>query len=141
LKFMAVEVEKHGYIFMTRPSMVPPGSKPMSVFRANPFHDFESVWWAFAWVLFHHTDKKSNEKEKAQRQHEEFQKAFPRWMGGFARRDFFANPFALQQASLTLCGTCRPLSVDLTSLSFALIDHYTLAETSLLKIEVTPRAS
>ncbi|KAG1795217.1 hypothetical protein EV424DRAFT_1496644, partial [Suillus variegatus] len=65
MHFMAVEVENQTYLFRSiTPHLRPLGKrKPHDSsllrnppFRMNFLHDIESVWWAFVWIFFYHTD-------------------------------------------------------------------------------------
>lgn len=132
MDFMAVEVDAHDYLFFTATRR----AEGEAVFRANFLHDFESVWWAFAWVLFYHTDKTSNDKQKAKLQHDAYKTAFPGWSG--ARHVFFIGGSTLSKACRTLCDACQPLFDDFWSIRTALHDHYRLAEISHPKIDASP---
>ncbi|KAG1757080.1 hypothetical protein EDB19DRAFT_1865936 [Suillus lakei] len=86
MHFMAVEVETQGYLFF------PPGACLLdeSSFRMNFLHDIESVWWAFTWIFFYHTDMEvANVDYSFDAQWKEYQVAFPGFVGRTSRRDFF----------------------------------------------------
>ncbi|KAG1719065.1 hypothetical protein EDB19DRAFT_2030564 [Suillus lakei] len=88
MHFMAVEVETQGYLFF------PPGACLLDEpsFRMNFLHDIESVWWAFTWIFFYHTDMDvANVDHSFDAQWKEYQVAFPGFVGRTSRRDFFLH--------------------------------------------------
>ncbi|KAF9236967.1 hypothetical protein BU15DRAFT_63578 [Melanogaster broomeanus] len=71
--FMACEVEAQAYRFLPDSTtegddLFMPATAPIArpPFRANPFHDLESLWWILMWVLHFHVDGKTKELGRGQ---------------------------------------------------------------------------
>ncbi|KAG1880979.1 hypothetical protein F4604DRAFT_1619960 [Suillus subluteus] len=138
MHFMAVEVEYQEYIFLP-PTSLPPGRSfrdtslpPSPPFRMNFLHDIESVWWAYTWIFFYHTDAitaNSNNNSDAHAQWRQFQLAFPGAIGRGTRQNFFINIRKLQETcnsilSDTFLDVCR----NIPHFAQALQDSYRTAE-------------
>ncbi|KAG1730422.1 uncharacterized protein EDB91DRAFT_1059502 [Suillus paluster] len=88
MHFMAVEVESQNYLFFPRHAR---HLDQLSICM-NFLHNIESIWWAFTWILFYHTDTKmvnTDHSFDAHAQLKEYQVAFPGFFGQTSRRDFF----------------------------------------------------
>ncbi|KAG1884539.1 hypothetical protein F4604DRAFT_1574269 [Suillus subluteus] len=120
MHFMAVEVERQTYIFRPPTSNIRPlgadtDLPPAPPFRMNFLHDIESVWWAFTWIFFYHTDTgtaDANDSFDVHAQWKEFQLAFPGTVGHASREDFFLYNEALQRTcdkalSKACCRACE----------------------------------
>ncbi|KAI5993483.1 hypothetical protein EDD15DRAFT_2438059 [Pisolithus albus] len=57
LGFMASEVEAQGYLFAPV-TVKAPGEDRNSLFKFNPLHDMESLWWIATWTLYYRVDQK-----------------------------------------------------------------------------------
>ncbi|KAG1802515.1 uncharacterized protein BJ212DRAFT_997875 [Suillus subaureus] len=121
IHFMAVEVEREKYLFRpTTSNLRPLGRDPHDTslplgppFRMNFLHDIESVWWAFTWIFFYHTDTDAadvNHPFNVHAQWEQFWLAFPGTVGQL-RWEFFVFGDELQTTcdkvlSETCCRVC-----------------------------------
>ncbi|KAG1764592.1 hypothetical protein EV702DRAFT_1051270 [Suillus placidus] len=129
MHFMAVEVESQEYLFSPRHAH----HRHQPSFRMNFLHDIESIWWAFTWILFYHTDKKTANADHsfdAHAQLKEYHSAFPGTVGQTSRRDFFLRTGKLQTKlenllSKTCFNVCSHIIPDF---AHALQDGYDKAE-------------
>ncbi|KAG1870556.1 hypothetical protein C8R48DRAFT_771007 [Suillus tomentosus] len=125
MHFMAVEVESQSYLFIPRHArrLDPPS------FRMNFLHDIESVWWAFTWIFFYHTDTTTeNADHSSDSQWKAYQVAFPGFVCQTSRRDFFVynRQKKLENFLTKTCfNVCGPIIPDFAD---ALIDGYDTAE-------------
>ncbi|KAG2336207.1 hypothetical protein BDR05DRAFT_971181 [Suillus weaverae] len=141
MHFMAVEVENQKYLFRSR-TLRPLGrrkphdsSLPRNPpFRMNFLHDIESVWWAFVWIFFYHTDTitataPADHSFDVHAQWTQFQLAFPGAIGQISRRDFFTDSETLQSICDTVISeTCRDFCDCIPHFAAALQDAYRKAE-------------
>ncbi|KAG1717928.1 uncharacterized protein EDB91DRAFT_1305156 [Suillus paluster] len=111
MHFMAVEVESQNYLFLPRHAHC----LDQPTFRMNFLHDIESIWWAFTWILFYHTDTKmanADHSFDAHAQLKEYQVAFP----GFKLENLLSK---------TCFNVCSPI---IPNFAAALQDGYERAE-------------
>jgi hypothetical protein len=132
MHFMALEVESQKYLFFPTPDPVPfDTGLPLKLpFRMNFLHDIESVWWAFTWIFFYHTDTEAaNAGHSFDAQWEQFQVAFPGTVGRTSRRDFFNDLRELHMSCKTvLSKTCFDVCRYIPHFAKALQDGYRKAE-------------
>ncbi|KAG2050360.1 hypothetical protein BDR06DRAFT_917969 [Suillus hirtellus] len=141
IHFMAVEVERQKYLFRPTTSNVRPvGRKPHDTslpfrppFRMNFLHDIESVWWAFTWIFFYHTDtdttNANHSLDALHAQWKKFQLAFPGTVGSPSRQDFFSFVDELQTVcDDVLSETCRDVGDCIPHFAGALQHGYRKAE-------------
>ncbi|KAG2353907.1 hypothetical protein BDR07DRAFT_1307859 [Suillus spraguei] len=129
MHFMAVEVESQNYLFFPRHAH----HRQQPSFRMNFLHDIESIWWAFTWILFYHTDTKTANADhsfEAHAQLKEYHSAFPGTVGQTSRLHFFLHTGQLQTKlenllSKTCFNVCSPIIPDF---AHALQDGYEKAE-------------
>ncbi|KAG2338830.1 hypothetical protein BDR05DRAFT_1003910 [Suillus weaverae] len=133
MHFMALEVESQKYLFLptlnrllldTDLSIDPPP------FRMNFLHDIESVWWAFTWIFFYHTDTQTvNAGHSFDTQWKAFQLAFPGTVGQISRHHFFTQVIELQVSCKTvLSKTCFDVCHRIPFFALTLQDAYRKAE-------------
>ncbi|KAF9225611.1 hypothetical protein BS17DRAFT_553782 [Gyrodon lividus] len=143
MQFMALEVENQEYLFQ------PPGASgndypdPLGTipadfvcctfpsFRMNFLHDIESVWWAFVWVFFYHTNTPDMgySLDELDAQWTQYQMAFPGAIGQSSRQNFFTNDGVLRRACHTLSAACRSVGVGgIVFFARALLESYREAE-------------
>jgi hypothetical protein len=95
----------------------------------NFLHDIESVWWAFTWIFFYHTDTTTeNADHSSDAQWKAYQVAFPGFVCQTSRRDFFVynRQKKLENFLTKTCfNVCGPIIPDFAD---ALIDGYYTAE-------------
>ncbi|KAG1884235.1 hypothetical protein F4604DRAFT_1952371 [Suillus subluteus] len=145
IHFMAVEVEYQEYIFLP-PTSLPPGGTfpdtdfpPPPPFRMNFLHDIESVWWAYTWIFFYHTDTitaKSNNSFDVHAQWRTFQLAFPGAIGHGTRQNFFANIRKLHEARKSISDTCLHVCHNIPHFAQTLQDSYRTAESKYPLLEL-----
>ncbi|KAG1884537.1 hypothetical protein F4604DRAFT_1648223 [Suillus subluteus] len=151
IHFMAVEVESQQYHFWPEKSdPSSPGRDSLDTdlpldppFRMNFLHDIESVWWAFTWIFFYHTDTdttSANHSFDVHGQWKHFQLAFPGTVGHISRRDFFTKYRALKTTCKnSLSKTCRDVCRRLPHFARTLQNGYRRAEAEhpLLALDAT----
>ncbi|KAG1847455.1 hypothetical protein C8R48DRAFT_663814 [Suillus tomentosus] len=135
MHFMAIEVEHQEYLFQT---LAPPPTYgdtdvPSSPpFRMNFLHDIESVWWAYAWIFFYHTDTitaNSNDSFDVDAQSRQHQLAFPGAIGQPTRRDFFTGITKLRHTCKSiLSDRCFKVCDNLALFAYNLQASYLKAE-------------
>jgi hypothetical protein len=143
MHFMAVEVENQTYLFRPiTPNLRPLGRRKYHdsspphdpPFRMNFLHDIESVWWAFVWIFFHHTDTNTamapaDRSFDVRSQWTQFQLAFPGAIGQSSREHFFTNSETLQSICDTvLSETCRNVCDCIPHFAETLQNGYRKAE-------------
>ncbi|KAG1768275.1 hypothetical protein EV702DRAFT_1282403 [Suillus placidus] len=132
MHFMAVEVESQDYLFLPIIDPPPRGTRsPINPpFRMNFLHDIESVWWAFTWIFFYHTDTTTaNAGHCFDTQWNQFQLAFPGTVGHASRQNFFTHiPTLHKSCNTVLSETCLDVFCDITHFAKALHDGYRMAE-------------
>ncbi|KAG2128557.1 hypothetical protein DEU56DRAFT_818949 [Suillus clintonianus] len=130
MHFMAVEVEHQNYLFQTIDTPSLGSSLITPPFRMNFLHDIESVWWAFTWIFFYHTDTTTaNAGHRFDTQWQQFQLAFPGAVGHTSRQNFFAHiPTLHKSCNAVLSKTCLDVFSDITHFAKALHDGYRTAE-------------
>ncbi|KAG1809747.1 uncharacterized protein HD556DRAFT_1280479, partial [Suillus plorans] len=135
MHFMAIEVEHQQYLF--QPLVPPPTYGDTDVpspppFRMNFLHDIESVWWAYAWIFFYHTDTitaNSNDSFDVDAQLRQHQLAFPGAIGQTTRRDFFTRIQRLQSTCKSiLSDRCFKVCDNLALFAYTLQASYLKAE-------------
>ncbi|KAG2125306.1 hypothetical protein DEU56DRAFT_825606 [Suillus clintonianus] len=131
MHFMAVEVENQNYLFPPTIDPPPLGSSLITPpFRMNFLHDIESVWWAFTWIFFYHTDTTTaNAGHRFDTQWQQFQLAFPGAVGLTSRQDFFTHfPTFYNSCNTVLSKTCLDVFYLIPHFAKALHDGYRMAE-------------
>ncbi|KAG2336967.1 hypothetical protein BDR05DRAFT_1011205 [Suillus weaverae] len=142
MHFMALEVESQKYLYFPNPDtftfdtglpLKPPFRMNFPLkppFRMNFLHDIESVWWAFTWIFFYHTDTETADAGHSfDAQWEKFQLAFPGTVGQTSRRDFFNDLRELDISCQTvLSKTCFDVCQYIPHFANALQDGYQKAE-------------
>ncbi|KAG1808933.1 uncharacterized protein BJ212DRAFT_1381557 [Suillus subaureus] len=129
MHFMAVEVEYQEYMFFPQPSLPSgrisrgTGLPPRPPFRVNFLHDIESVWWAYTWIFFYHTDTITANSSNS------FDLAFPGAIGHGTRQNFFTNIRKLQETCQSiLSDTCLDVCYKIPHFAQTLQDSYRTAE-------------
>ncbi|KIK14032.1 hypothetical protein PISMIDRAFT_117779, partial [Pisolithus microcarpus 441] len=74
LEFMANEVEAQKYLFGLV-TVKAPGEDCNLLFKFNPLHDMESLWWIAMWTLYYHVDQEGG--QPSSEQITQFHKLFP----------------------------------------------------------------
>ncbi|KAG2029091.1 hypothetical protein BDR03DRAFT_1018911 [Suillus americanus] len=102
-------------------------------FRMNFLHDIESVWWAFTWIFFYHTDMDTTNANHSfdalHAQWKQFQLAFPGMVGHPSRQEFFIFVDELQTVcDDVLSETCRDVCDCIPHFAGTLQDGYRKAE-------------
>ncbi|KAG1847467.1 hypothetical protein C8R48DRAFT_731452 [Suillus tomentosus] len=134
MHFMAIEVERQMYMFQPR---IPPPPRDADVvslppFRMNFLHDIESVWWAYTWIFFYHTDTitaNSSDSFDVDAQLRQYQLAFPGAISRETRRDFFTRIPELQRTcESVLSDRCLDVCHNIGHFASTLQDSYEKAE-------------
>ncbi|KAG1908852.1 uncharacterized protein F5891DRAFT_29959 [Suillus fuscotomentosus] len=134
MHFMAIEVERQMYMFQPR---IPPPPRDADVvslppFRINFLHDIESVWWAYTWIFFYHTDTitaNSSDSFDVDAQLRQYQLAFPGAISRETRRDFFTRIPELQRTcESVLSDRCLDVCHNIAHFASTLQDSYEKAE-------------
>ncbi|KAG1771899.1 hypothetical protein EV702DRAFT_1033892 [Suillus placidus] len=141
MHFMAVEVENQKFLFRSSSRTLRPlgrrkphdSSLPRNPpFRMNFLHDIESVWWAFVWIFFYHTDTitaTAPADHSFDAQWTQFQLAFPGAICQSSREHFFTNSETLQSiCDAVLSETCRDVCDCIPHFAATLQDGYRKAE-------------
>jgi hypothetical protein len=137
LDFMSVEVELQHYSFMPKPAEIDlfklkvASRLPALIFRYNPLHDLESLWWIAVWMMFTHRDDRveqepSNEDEESQSRYAE--RLFPRIINGSGRLDALKNHVVFLNMLLCLPEAFYAAASKLESIRQTLVEHYYLVE-------------
>ncbi|KAG1809761.1 uncharacterized protein HD556DRAFT_1258978 [Suillus plorans] len=138
MHFMAIEVERQQYFFRPR-GPTPSGRTlraadlpPPPPFRMNFLHDIESVWWAYTWIFFYHTDTiKANASDSfdVHAQWRQFQLAFPGAICQGSRQNFFTRIQRLQSTCKSiLSDRCYNVCNNIPQFAQTLQDSYETAE-------------
>ncbi|KAG2091210.1 uncharacterized protein F5147DRAFT_723992, partial [Suillus discolor] len=101
MHFMALEVENQKYLFYSNSdSVLSDTYLPLDPpFRMNFLHDIESVWWAFTWIFFYHTDTETaNSGHSFDTQLKGYHSAFPGTVGKTSRYRFFRDMRELRRS-------------------------------------------
>ncbi|KAF8845353.1 hypothetical protein BDN67DRAFT_941205 [Paxillus ammoniavirescens] len=144
MHFMAVEVEAQLYLFrpprFTAPDPLgttsPDPHSALDIppsFRMNFLHDIESVWWAFVWAFFYHTDTAAGAKrspDELRAQWTQYQMAFPGIVGQTSRYLFFTNAAILELGHKTLSEETQGICLGIIYMSRRLLESYRKAEES-----------
>ncbi|KAG2132351.1 hypothetical protein DEU56DRAFT_739542 [Suillus clintonianus] len=138
MHFMAAEVESQSYLFLSRHAR---HLEDQPSFRMNFLHDIESIWWAFTWTLFYHTDTDTANADHAFDAHaqlKEYHLAFPGMVGQTSRYYFFLYTGRLQKKlenilSKACFNVCGPIIPDFAD---ALHDSYEKAEAKFPLLEL-----
>ncbi|KAG1849352.1 hypothetical protein C8R48DRAFT_614278 [Suillus tomentosus] len=137
MHFMAIEVEYQEYFFLPRASLPPASSLDadfplLPPFRMNFLHDIESVWWAYTWIFFYHTDTitaNSNNSFDVHAQWRQFQLAFPGAIFQGTRLNFFTQIRGLQWTCKSiLSDRCSNVCKNIPHFAQTLQDSYETAE-------------
>ncbi|KAI5993470.1 hypothetical protein EDD15DRAFT_2196488 [Pisolithus albus] len=75
LEFMAYEVEAQEYLFGPYRLKAPGEDRDLPLFKFNPLHDMESLWWTATWTLYYHVDQEGS--RPSLEQITQFHKLFP----------------------------------------------------------------
>ncbi|KIK17954.1 hypothetical protein PISMIDRAFT_210660 [Pisolithus microcarpus 441] len=81
---MACEVEAQKYLFGPV-TVKAPGEDRNLLFKFNPLHDMESLWWIATWTLYYHVDQEGGRPSSEQIM--QFHKLFPGRPDSASRRD------------------------------------------------------
>ncbi|KAI6016852.1 hypothetical protein PISMIDRAFT_643355 [Pisolithus microcarpus 441] len=73
LEFMACEVEAQEYLFQREMDKL--FTLVKCLFKFNPLHDMESLWWIATWTLYYHVDQEGGWRSSEQIM--QFHKLFP----------------------------------------------------------------
>ncbi|KAG2099623.1 uncharacterized protein F5147DRAFT_777317 [Suillus discolor] len=107
----------------------PPAPPP---FRTNFLHDIESVWWAYTWIFFYHTDTitaNSHDSFDVDAQLRQYQLAFPGVISQETRRDFFTRITELQRTcESVLSDRCLDVCHNIGHFASTLQDSHEKAE-------------
>jgi hypothetical protein len=127
---MALEVESQKYLFFPEPDTFTSEKVRGPPFRMNFLHDIESVWWAFTWIFFYHTDTATaNAGHSFDTQWEHFQMAFPGTLNHVLRHQFFTRLRELHERCQTvLSKTCYDVCQQIPDFARALLAGYKEAE-------------
>ncbi|KAG0704652.1 hypothetical protein DFH29DRAFT_848599 [Suillus ampliporus] len=130
MHFMAVEVESQNYLFFPEPDTFTFDTPLKPPFHMNLLHDIESVWWAFTWTFFYHTDTETaNAGHSLDTQLKEYHSAFPGTVGQTTRYQFFDNLRELHTTCQTvLSKTCYDVCRHIPHFAKALRVGYRKAE-------------
>ncbi|KAG1847456.1 hypothetical protein C8R48DRAFT_731412 [Suillus tomentosus] len=133
MHFMAIEVEHLKYIFPRTPP--PPGDTDvvsLPPFRMNFLHDIESVWWAYTWIFFYHTDSitaNSSDSFDVDAQLRQYQLAFPGAIRQQTRQNFFTLTIQLHNTCRSiLSDRCFRVCKDIAQFAYTLQESYEKAE-------------
>jgi hypothetical protein len=127
---MALEVESRQYLFFPEPDTFTSETPRDPPFRMNFLHDIESVWWAFTWIFFYHTDTETaNAGHSFDTQWEHFQLAFPGTLNHALRHLFFTKLGKLHTRCQTvLSKMCYDVCQQIPDFALALLAGYKEAE-------------
>ncbi|KAG2099618.1 uncharacterized protein F5147DRAFT_839417 [Suillus discolor] len=137
MHFMAIEVERQKYIFQPRSTasgrtLRATNLPPPPPFRMNFLHDIESVWWAYTWIFFYHTDTitaNSHDSFDVDAQLRQYQLAFPGAISQETRRDFFTRITELQRTcESVLSDRCLDVCHNIGHFASTLQDSHEKAE-------------
>lgn len=131
--FMAVEVEIQKYLFFPPPtwSELDKDSDAPPPLRMNFLHDIESLWWAFAWTLFYHTDMETANSYDydVHAQWNQYHIVFPVMIGRVQRKDFFTHHYhLLETCNKFISEKCRKVCGGIAHFAHDIRKNYKIAE-------------
>jgi hypothetical protein len=100
----------------------------------NFLHDIESVWWAFAWTFFYHTDMETansydSNSLNVHAQRNQYHIAFPDTIDNTSCRDFFTDTVRLQRMCKNFISTvCWKVCGDISLFANNIQENYRTAE-------------
>ncbi len=134
--FQSIEAQSHKYKFLDR-QLRPPGewagnttSVPVSsppLFRYNPLHDLESLWWLLVWLLL--VRKANIDGDTEQRRQDQF-RFYDRLYRNDKelRREAFSEAMSFDQGAVNLHDRLMPIGSLLEAMRNGLVWTYVQAE-------------
>jgi hypothetical protein len=143
LDFMSVEVELEKYLFVPRVNIVTDIKGRVTlpttrVFRYNPLHDLESLWWVALWMILNHRDSRDEVAHSSADQQAGYARLFfPGSLRDAGRIEVLTIENTLCDALHVLPPSFQFIAVQLEAVRRCLVDQYKEAEANA---EINPAA-